>query len=97
MTTAYWYGNYSDLNDKRGVDHYDKNGIHKCCREYRKGPPRHAPVASLGLGPPTKAILKCDVGIDLSIHYPSFVEKTLSEIHTIIESGTNHFYHALSI
>ena len=96
MTTAYWYGDYFDLNDKRGLEAegFDPNGVHSCCREYRNNSHRRAPVASLNLGAPTKAILKCDEGIDLAIYYPSFVQKTLAEIHDILNVESNHFFNS---
>ena len=92
MATAYWYGDYSDLNSKNTTDGFNSDGVHNSCLEYDSGVHRHAPVASLGLGAPTKAILKCDQSIDLSIHYPSFVRKTLSEIRDILNVEANHFY-----
>jgi len=92
MSTAYWTGDHADLDAKAGAENHNASGVHLCCRQYAENVYCVSPVATLGLGAPTKAILKCDPGIDLSVYYPSFVEKTLSQIRTMREVVANHWY-----
>ena len=92
MTTAYWTGNQADLDAKKGADNFDEHGVYRLCREFGNGTARHAPVASLNKGKRMRVYLKADKGVDLSLHYPSFTEKTLKATHTELGDETKEFF-----
>lgn len=93
MEKRLWFGDHAELDAKVGEDDFNEYGIHSCCSQFDSGNPcRHGPVESLDLGPPSKAILECDVGVDLSAIYPSFVQKSKAQIRVILQDSSYGFF-----
>lgn len=94
MAKLYWDVDHAEITAKEGAtaEGFDAHGIHSSCLEFGTGNHRHAPVASLGLGAPTRAILRTELGVDLSVTYSSALPTTHSEARTIVGILSNHFF-----
>jgi len=92
VSKDYWYGNYSSITENIGKPNYDERGVHSCCTEFGTGANRHAPIASLDLGEPTKAILKCIDGSDVSEHHAGFVQVSKTQVKAILQDPEQHFF-----
>lgn len=94
MDNAYWVGPKTDIDAHAGdtAGGYDAVGLHNSCRVYDRGEfLREAPIASWDLGPVTEVVIKCDDGIDMTVHYANFINKSHADMKTYVDTEANHY------
>lgn len=95
MSYLCWTVPKADLDAKAGQEEggFDADGIHSCCRHFGNyANCRVTPVASLEIGPVLTVLIRCDKGVDLSVHYPNITLISRKETLDITRDPTKHWF-----